>query len=163
VTGGEHRVRFQGVIGDVLQPTHLLFILAVALLVLGPKKLPEVGRSLGKGIRDFRNAMSGVEEHTNLMSSFDADPPSQPAATTPAPAEHVPETATAVFSPEPVTAALPLEPSIAEATVASDEESLATATATLPRPVSGSPRVEPGLSAPHAGHGSEPEPSEYAD
>jgi sec-independent protein translocase protein TatA len=46
------------VIGDIFQPTHLLFILVIALLVLGPKRLPEVGRSLGRGIRDFRQAMS---------------------------------------------------------------------------------------------------------
>jgi sec-independent protein translocase protein TatA len=48
-------------VGDILQPTHLLFILVVALLVLGPKRLPEVGRSLGSGLRDFRGAMSGEE------------------------------------------------------------------------------------------------------
>jgi sec-independent protein translocase protein TatA len=47
------------VIGDILQPTHLLFVLVIALLVLGPKRLPEVGRSLGRGLRDFRNALSG--------------------------------------------------------------------------------------------------------
>lgn len=46
-------------IGDILQPTHLLFVLVIALLVLGPKRLPEVGRSLGRGLRDFRMAMSG--------------------------------------------------------------------------------------------------------
>ena len=51
--------------GDIIQPTHLLFILVVALLVLGPKRLPEVGRSLGKGIRDFRSAVSGIEEQTH--------------------------------------------------------------------------------------------------
>ena len=49
-------------IGDILQPTHLLFVLVVALLVLGPKRLPEVGRSLGKGLRDFRAAMSGEDQ-----------------------------------------------------------------------------------------------------
>ena len=46
-------------VGDILQPTHLLFILVVALLVLGPKRLPEVGRTLGSGLRDFRQAISG--------------------------------------------------------------------------------------------------------
>jgi len=51
------------VIGDILQPTHLLFVLVVALLVLGPKRLPEVGRALGRGLRDFRNALSGEETH----------------------------------------------------------------------------------------------------
>lgn len=45
-------------IGDVLAPTHLLLILIVALVVLGPKRLPEVGRSLGRGLRDFREAMN---------------------------------------------------------------------------------------------------------
>jgi sec-independent protein translocase protein TatA len=49
------------VIGDILQPTHLLFVLVIALLVLGPKRLPEVGRSLGRGIRDFKNALSTDE------------------------------------------------------------------------------------------------------
>jgi sec-independent protein translocase protein TatA len=56
------------VIGDILQPTHLLFVLVVALLVLGPKRLPEVGRSLGKGLRDFRAAMSG-EDHDRVDSA----------------------------------------------------------------------------------------------
>ena len=51
-------------IGDILQPTHLIFILLVALLVLGPKRLPEVGRQLGKGMRDFRSAMAGIDEKT---------------------------------------------------------------------------------------------------
>jgi sec-independent protein translocase protein TatA len=46
-------------VGDILQPTHLLFVLLVALLVLGPKRLPEVGRTLGSGLRDFRDALSG--------------------------------------------------------------------------------------------------------
>jgi sec-independent protein translocase protein TatA len=49
------------VVGDLLQPTHLLFVLIVALLVLGPKRLPEVGRALGRGLRDFRSAINGDE------------------------------------------------------------------------------------------------------
>jgi sec-independent protein translocase protein TatA len=65
--------------GDIIQPTHLLFILVVALLVLGPKRLPEVGRSLGKGIRDFRGAMAGIEDHASgLLKDEPAPvPPSQ--------------------------------------------------------------------------------------
>jgi sec-independent protein translocase protein TatA len=39
-------------------PIHLIFLAGVALLVLGPRRLPEVARSLGKGIREFRDAMS---------------------------------------------------------------------------------------------------------
>jgi sec-independent protein translocase protein TatA len=37
----------------------LVLVLAVALIFLGPKKLPEVGRSLGKGMKDFKDALSG--------------------------------------------------------------------------------------------------------
>jgi sec-independent protein translocase protein TatA len=46
-------------IGDILQPTHLLIILVVALVVLGPKRLPEVGRAVGRSIHDFKDAING--------------------------------------------------------------------------------------------------------
>jgi sec-independent protein translocase protein TatA len=39
-------------------PVHLIFLAAVALIVLGPKRLPELARSLGHGIREFRESMS---------------------------------------------------------------------------------------------------------
>jgi TatA/E family protein of Tat protein translocase len=39
-------------------PVHLLFVATVALVVLGPRRLPDLARSLGKGIREFRDAMS---------------------------------------------------------------------------------------------------------
>jgi len=51
------------VVGDLLQPTHLLFVLVVALLVLGPKRLPEMGRSLGKGMREFKNSVTKDGHH----------------------------------------------------------------------------------------------------
>lgn len=43
-----------------LGPGELLLILAIALVVLGPKKLPEVGRSLGKGMREFKQSLSSM-------------------------------------------------------------------------------------------------------
>ncbi len=43
-----------------LGPGELLLILAIALVVLGPKKLPEVGKSLGKGMREFKDSLSGM-------------------------------------------------------------------------------------------------------
>src|SRR5207244_7565059 len=64
--------KLRDVIGDIFQPTHLLFILVIALLVLGPKRLPEVGRSLGRGIRDFRQAMSSDEPHDEVVASTSA-------------------------------------------------------------------------------------------
>jgi sec-independent protein translocase protein TatA len=57
-------------VDNILQPTHLLLILVVALLVLGPKRLPEAGRALGKGLRDFKSAVSGDEHapHQEIVS-----------------------------------------------------------------------------------------------
>lgn len=83
-------------INDILQPTHLLFILVVALLVLGPKRLPEAGRALGKGIRDFRSAIGGDEDHPGGISTGAAPPPPPeavvpPAAAPPAEATPAPE------------------------------------------------------------------------
>jgi len=40
-------------------PMELIVVLIVALLILGPKKLPDVGRSVGKGMREFKNAVTG--------------------------------------------------------------------------------------------------------
>ena len=56
-------------------PMELVIVLAIALIVLGPKKLPEVGRSLGKGMREFKESLSGDhrddddEPHTIEASS----------------------------------------------------------------------------------------------
>lgn len=43
-------------------PVHLIFIAAVALIVLGPRRLPDLARSLGNGLREFREAMSQSSE-----------------------------------------------------------------------------------------------------
>jgi sec-independent protein translocase protein TatA len=45
----------------LFQPTHLFVIFGIALLVLGPKKLPELGKGIGEGIRGFKSAMK-IEE-----------------------------------------------------------------------------------------------------
>jgi sec-independent protein translocase protein TatA len=46
----------------LLEPTHLLFILVIVLIIFGPGKLPELGKGLGKGIREFKGAIKGVAE-----------------------------------------------------------------------------------------------------
>jgi sec-independent protein translocase protein TatA len=67
-------------IGDLLQPTHLLVLLVVALLVFGPKRLPELGRSLGNGLRELRHSLGAHEEAA-------AEPePSAPPVPSPPPA-----------------------------------------------------------------------------
>ena len=45
----------------LFQPMHLVVIFGIALLVFGPKKLPELGRGIGEGIRGFKAAMSPGE------------------------------------------------------------------------------------------------------
>jgi sec-independent protein translocase protein TatA len=45
---------------NLFQPMHLLVILFIALLVFGPKKLPELGKGLGEGIRSFKDSMNGA-------------------------------------------------------------------------------------------------------
>src|SRR5262249_26801367 len=49
-------------IEGLLQPTHLLVILAVAIFVLGPKKLPELGKGLAEGIRSFQKGIKDATE-----------------------------------------------------------------------------------------------------
>jgi sec-independent protein translocase protein TatA len=46
----------------LFQPMHLLIIFGIALLVLGPKKLPELGKGIGDGIRGFKSAITGDEK-----------------------------------------------------------------------------------------------------
>jgi sec-independent protein translocase protein TatA len=96
-------------------PVHLIFIAIVALVVLGPKRLPDLARSLGNGIREFRQSLD--------IGSQDPPPqaPPPPAASTapapvPAPADvPTPPPAAAVPTAEPqptppIAAAPPAEP-----------------------------------------------------
>jgi sec-independent protein translocase protein TatA len=48
-------------IGNVLTPTHLMLVLLVSLLVLGPKRLPSAGRGLGEAMRGFKEALASSE------------------------------------------------------------------------------------------------------
>jgi sec-independent protein translocase protein TatA len=48
-------------IGNILSPTHLMIVLAIALLVLGPKRIPAAGRGLGEAMRNFKDALASRE------------------------------------------------------------------------------------------------------
>jgi sec-independent protein translocase protein TatA len=50
----------------LFQPAHLIVIFGIALLVFGPKKLPELGKGLGEGIRGFKSAMKPADEQHSL-------------------------------------------------------------------------------------------------
>ena len=43
-------------------PMELIIVLVIALIVLGPKRLPEVGRSVGKGMREFKDSLNGITD-----------------------------------------------------------------------------------------------------
>ena len=58
----------------------LILILVVGLIVFGPGKLPEMGRSLGKGIREFRKASNALTAAINTPEPPPAQPAAQPAA-----------------------------------------------------------------------------------
>jgi sec-independent protein translocase protein TatA len=62
-------------------PLELIIILVIALILLGPGKLPDVGAALGKGIREFRRASSDLQDAARV----DPTPASPPAAAAPPP------------------------------------------------------------------------------
>ena len=55
-------------IEGLFQPTHLVIILVIALIVLGPKRLPEAGRGLGEAIRGFRSSFEDRDEGTPRLT-----------------------------------------------------------------------------------------------
>jgi sec-independent protein translocase protein TatA len=50
-------------------PLELIVVLAIALIVLGPKRLPDAGRSLGRGLREFKDSVSGREPETGELDA----------------------------------------------------------------------------------------------
>jgi sec-independent protein translocase protein TatA len=57
----------------LFQPMHLLVILGIGLLFFGPKKLPELGKGLGEGIRKFKSGLREDSEHSALRPEVDPD------------------------------------------------------------------------------------------
>ena len=55
-------------------PMELIIVLIIALVIIGPKKLPDVGRSMGRGMREFKGAITGDDEHENpVLTKAKAD------------------------------------------------------------------------------------------
>jgi sec-independent protein translocase protein TatA len=67
----------------------LVIVLVVALIVLGPKRLPEVGRSLGNGLREFKDSLSN-EGHHDDEPQLDVEDPPKPVTTAAATAPSAP-------------------------------------------------------------------------
>lgn len=71
------------------QPSHIVIILVIALLLFGGKRLPEIGRSLGHGMREFKDAVTGNSSPDPVETQPEL-PPAEPTvtATTATPSEH---------------------------------------------------------------------------
>ena len=57
----------------LFQPMHLLVIFGIALLVFGPKKLPELGKGIGEGIRGFKSAIKDEEKPVSPTTAIASD------------------------------------------------------------------------------------------
>lgn len=83
----------------------LILILVVGLIVFGPGKLPEMGRSLGKGLREFRKASNALTQAINAPDPPPVAPAQQPVQPTPA-AQPAQTASPAEASPEPAPATM---------------------------------------------------------
>ena len=74
-----HRRRERSMPFNNIGPMELIIVLVIALLVIGPKKLPEVGKSLGRGMREFKESISGEhrDDDDDLSTSRHPTPPGQ--------------------------------------------------------------------------------------
>ncbi len=62
----------------LFQPMHLLIIFFIALLVFGPKKLPELGKGLGEGIRALKDGMKEKDNNTKATTTPENKPDTKP-------------------------------------------------------------------------------------
>jgi sec-independent protein translocase protein TatA len=93
-------------------PVHLIFIAAVALIVLGPKRLPDLARSLGQGMREFRDSMSeAAKDDGSVTGTLVPDQAQLVAAPQPAVATPVDAVVVDPAVPQPVAA--PAQPAVA--------------------------------------------------
>jgi sec-independent protein translocase protein TatA len=73
-------------------PIHIAFLLILLLLVFGAKRLPEMGRSLGDGMRGFKDAISGESPHADAQQPAKPVLVAQEPVAAPAPVQAVPST-----------------------------------------------------------------------
>jgi sec-independent protein translocase protein TatA len=64
---------------NILQPTHLIIVLVIALVILGPKRLPEAGRALGQGLKEFKSSISPTHDD-DAQDQIEVAPRSTPDA-----------------------------------------------------------------------------------
>jgi sec-independent protein translocase protein TatA len=87
-------------------PLHIAFLVVILLLVFGAKRLPEIGRSLGSGMREFKDSVTGESKQQALPQTTETHQATQPPAAQPV----------AAPAPAPVAAPAPPAPAPAEPT-----------------------------------------------
>jgi sec-independent protein translocase protein TatA len=84
-------------------PLHIAFLVVILLLVFGAKRLPEIGRSLGSGMREFKDSVTGESKQQALPQTTETHQAAQPPAAQP------------LAAPAPAPAAAPAPPAPAPA------------------------------------------------
>jgi sec-independent protein translocase protein TatA len=71
------------VFSGLLQPTHLIILAILALIFLGPKRLPEAGRALGQGLKEFKHSIGGGHDDDHQIPAHTAVAPAVAPAAAP--------------------------------------------------------------------------------
>lgn len=74
--------------GDLFQPTHLIVIAVVLLVLFGAKRLPELGKGLGEGLKGFKEGLKGITEPTSAPPANQQNAAANPPAATPVETKH---------------------------------------------------------------------------
>jgi sec-independent protein translocase protein TatA len=69
--------------GDLFQPTHLMVIAIVLLVLFGAKRLPELGKGLGEGLKGFKEGLKGITDPVQPTQNVQQSAPAAPQSTTP--------------------------------------------------------------------------------
>ena len=102
-------------------PVELIIVLVIALLVIGPRRLPEMGNAVGKTIREFRKASTDISEATSLET--EAKPASATTTAGAAPAASPADAATSPPAPPTAADAAPAEPQASTPAAATESKS----------------------------------------
>jgi sec-independent protein translocase protein TatA len=98
-------------------PIHIAFLVVILLLVFGAKRLPEIGRSLGSGMREFKDSITGSSNSSQQPSlTQPVQTPAQPVQTPAQPVQTPAQPVQATAAPAPQPAAPAPEPAPAEPT-----------------------------------------------
>jgi TatA/E family protein of Tat protein translocase len=118
-----------------LTPAHLMIILVIALIVVGPGKLPEVGAAIGKSIREFQKASGGITDVLTGTPARPAPPPQAPLQA-PQPVQPAPPPQAYYTAPNgyPMLAPVPVQEAVVSPVEAAPVQPAQTVPMSVPQP-----------------------------